>query len=120
MTSAAELAARYDRYLAVLRARHAAGRPGRGLGGVLAFMAWIEGWWEDEAPPEPSGPPAAVSGVGGVGAVRWHETGAVILGYAPDLGGCYRVPADAAPPSLGPGARPASAGPRPFRPSPPR
>ena len=88
MTSAADLASRYDRYLAVLRARHAAGHLGHGLGGVRAFMAWIEGCWEDEAPPEPAGPPAAVSEGGGWDPVRWHDAGAGILGYTPGLGGC--------------------------------
>jgi len=105
MPTAPQLARRYDEYLVALHA--ALRRGGRGLGPVRAFpvrafSAWVEGWWRDDAPPEPAGDPAAVS-AGGWGTVRWHAVGGAIRGYVPGLAGCYEVPADAAPPALGAG-----------------
>jgi hypothetical protein len=103
MVTAAQLARRYEAYLAAL---HAALREGRrGAAEVRPFQDWVEGWWRDEGPPEPAGPPAAVS-AGGWGAVRWHEAGGALRGYVPGLAGCYEVPAGAAPPAP---ARPAPA-----------
>ncbi len=103
MTSAQQLARRYDQYAAMLRNRSGAG-PGRAdLAAVRDFMAWIEGWWWDDCPPEPATPPDAVSGEGWE-PVRWYATGDVILGYATVQDGCYRVPLAA--PALGPLPRP--------------
>lgn len=89
MVTTAQLARRYGEYLAVLHA--ALGRGRRGAAPVVPFMAWVEDCWRDDAPPEPAGPPAAVS-AGGWGTVRWHEAGRAIRGYVPGLAGCYEVP----------------------------
>lgn len=92
------LARRYDEYRVAVDGTIAA-RHG-GVSWVPAFMDWVEGYWGDDAPPEPAAPPAAVS-AGGWGIVRWHDAGRAIRGYVPDQGGCYEVPRDAAPPALG-------------------
>ena len=97
MVDARQLAHRYDEYLDSFY-RVLAPRGGRG--GVRPFMAWVEGYWRDDAPPEPVAPPAAVS-AGGWGIVRWHQSADGVRGYMPDSGGCYEVPADAALPALG-------------------
>ena len=109
MVTTAQLARRYGEYLAVLHAALARGR--RGAAPVVPFMAWVEDCWRDDAPPEPAGPPAAVS-AGGWGTVRWHEAGRAIRGYVPGLAGCYEVPVDAALPAL---RHPAGTGRRPQR-----
>ena len=103
MVTTALLAHRYGEYLAALHAALARGR--RGTAGVVPFMAWIEDRWRDDAPPEPAGPPAAVS-AGGWGSVRWHEAGGAIRGYVPGWAGCYEVRVDDAPPLLGRPLRP--------------
>ncbi len=102
MVTAVQLARCYDAYLASL---HAALRERRrGLAEVRPFQVWVEERWRDDAPPEPAGPPAAVS-AGGWGTVRWHEAGGTIRGYVPGLAGCYEVPAGAAPPPMGNASR---------------
>jgi hypothetical protein len=66
-----------------------------------AFAAWLDPFWQDIAPPEPSLPPAAVSRLGGgYRGIRWHETPAALLGYVPGSHGCYRIPLAAVAPSL--------------------
>ena len=98
MVTAPQLALRYDEYRAAL---HVVLRRGcRGVAAVQPFLAWVEGCWRDDAPPEPAGEPAAVS-AGGWGTVRWHAAGGTIRGYVPGLAGCYEVPASATPPPLG-------------------
>jgi len=109
VTSAQQLARRYDQYAAMLRRRPGAG-PGRAdLAAVRDFMAWIEGWWWDDCPPEPATPPDAVSS-GGWEPVRWYDAGDVIRGYAaePDgcYDGCYRVPVASPAPAFGSPPRP--------------
>ena len=101
MVTAQDLARRYDAYVAALHPALRRGR--RGAAPLQHFMVWIEGCWRDEAPPEPAGPPGAVS-AGEWGTVRWHEAAGAVRGYVPGLAGCYEVVADAAPPAL---ARPA-------------
>lgn len=67
------------------------------------FFVWLTSLWSPTAAPEPSGDPSAVSvlGAGGVG-IRWHDAGAVFVGYVPGRpGGCYRVPATAVLPQAG-------------------
>ena len=96
MTSAVQLARRYDQYLAaVWRGDDASLRP---------FVTWLAGFWND-APDPPAATPAALSplGAGGRGIV-WYETPTRILGYAagvPDR--CYQIPrAQALPPAVVP------------------
>lgn len=105
MTSAQQLALRYDQYATMLRGRSGAPMTRAGLAAVRGFMAWIEAWWWDDCPPEPATPPDAISG-GGWEPVRWYEAGEVILGYSAGQEGCYRVPAAAAAPALGSVPRP--------------
>ena len=96
MPTAPHLARCYEGHVAALRA-------------AAAFDAWLDGYWRPSGPPEPAGPPAAVSWVaGGRPAVRWHAAGAVVRGYV--LGraaGCYEVPAGATPPGPAPAPAPA-------------
>ena len=96
MVSTPLLARRYDEYRASVNGPPSARQ--RGKGWTASFMAWLESYWGDDAPPETAGRPAAVS-AGGRGTVRWHETGGAIRGYVPDQAGCYEVPRDAAPPA---------------------
>ena len=101
MTSAHQVAARYDRYAAVVRDGYGTAHWRRELAAVRAFMTWIESFWWDDAPPEPATGPDAVSADAGLGPVRWYDSGGTVLGYAPGLDGCYQVPAADAPPALG-------------------
>jgi hypothetical protein len=61
---------------------------------AIAFDAWFEAHWSDQAPPEPDAPPEGTSVLGDSGAgIRWYARDATVLGYVsrrPD--GCYRVP----------------------------
>lgn len=98
MVEASQLAHRYDEYLVVLHA--ALARRRQGLGRVRTFMEWVEGYWREDVPQEPTAPPVAVS-AGGWGVVRWHEGDGLIRGYVPGLSGGYEVPIDAAPPAVG-------------------
>ncbi len=100
MISPQQLAVRYEQY-AVILDRHYGTRQWRcELGAVRVFMAWIESFWHDDAPPEPKVHPDAVSIGDRAAIVRWYDTGSSILGYPTDLSGCYRVPAIDAVPAL--------------------
>jgi len=93
-TSAADLARRYDRYVSALW---------RGESDeVRRFAAWLKGCWGLDGPPEPEGPPAAISALGGAGtSIRWYEQDGAVLGYIPGVAHrCYRVPIDAEPPAI--------------------
>ena len=93
-TSAAELAVAYDGYVCALW---------RGESDeVRRFAIWLKGCWGLGGPPEPSGPPAAVSTLGGSGtSIRWYEADGFVLGYIPGVPHrCYRVPVDAEPPVI--------------------
>jgi hypothetical protein len=69
---------------------------------AIAFDAWFEAHWSDQAPPEPEAPPEGTSVLGGSGAgIRWYVCDDVVLGYVsrrPE--GCYRVPMREALPPL--------------------
>jgi len=93
-TTADELARAYDRYVAAYW-RGETDTAGR-------FAAWLKGCWELGGPPEPTGPPDAVSALGGAGAsIRRYETDGLVLGYIPGVvHRCYRVRRDADPPAL--------------------
>jgi hypothetical protein len=69
---------------------------------AIAFDAWFEAHWSNQAPPEPEAPPEGTSVLGDSGAgIRWYARDEVVLGYVsrrPD--GCYRVPMREAMPSL--------------------
>ena len=106
MVCAQQLAVRYERYATVLD-RHYPTCHGRGeLAAVRTFMAWIESFWGDDAPPEPTTCPDAISIGPQEAVVRWYDAGSAVLGYATDLVGCYRVPVADAPPAVS--ARPAA------------
>lgn len=93
-TSADELARAYDRYVAAFW---------RGeTDEVRRFAAWLKGRWGLGGPPEPAGPPDAVSALGGAGAsIRWYEADGMVFGYIPGVPHrCYQVRRDAEPPPL--------------------
>ncbi|MDP9366419.1 MAG: hypothetical protein M3Q10_19715 [Chloroflexota bacterium] len=93
-TSAADLARGYDRYVSAFW---------RGESDeVRRFAAWLRECWGLAGPPEPEGPPAAISALGGAGtSIRWYERDGVVLGYIPGVPHrCYRVPVDAEPPPI--------------------
>lgn len=52
---------------------------------VAAFASWLGSFWDD-GPPEPAGPPAAVSphGAGGRG-IRGHGADGAVVGYVPGV-----------------------------------
>ncbi len=92
--SAGELARAYDGYVSALW---------RGESDeVRRFAAWLKGCWGRAGSPEPAGPPAAISALGGAGtSIRWYEVEGMVLGYIPGVPHrCYRVPADAEPPVI--------------------
>jgi hypothetical protein len=92
MLSPERLAARFERFAA----DRSAGAPDADL-----FAAWLESHWMNDAAPEPGEPPAAVSQLGAVGAIRWYDDVAAILGYPIGRArGCYWVPHRAAPPGI--------------------
>jgi hypothetical protein len=69
---------------------------------AIAFDAWFEAHWSDQAPPEPDAPPEGTSVLGDSGAgIRWYTRDATVLGYVSRRpGGCYRVPMREALPAL--------------------
>jgi hypothetical protein len=69
---------------------------------AIAFDAWFEAHWSDQAPPEPDAPPEGTSVLGDSGAgIRWYARDATVLGYVSRRpGGCYRVPMREALPAL--------------------
>jgi hypothetical protein len=92
--TAAELARRYDEYVAALW-----------RGDDLAdesFLVWLAGYWRD-GPAQPDSPPAAISVLGAAGnGILWYETPSHVLGYV--VGArcrCYRVPRAVLPPPVG-------------------
>ena len=93
-TSAVELARAYDRYVAALWRGESEE--------VRRFGNWLKWCWGLGGPPEPAGPPAAISTLGGAGtSIRWHEIDGVVCGYIPGvLHRCYQVPVDADPPAI--------------------
>ncbi|HEU0115352.1 MAG TPA: hypothetical protein VFQ80_11780 [Thermomicrobiales bacterium] len=92
MLSPERLAVRFERFAA----DRAAGEPE-----TDRFAAWLESHWMNDAAPEPGEPPAAVSQLGAVGAIRWHNAAGAILGYPIGrASGCYCVPQWATPPGL--------------------
>lgn len=93
-TTAEQLAQAYDRYVSALWRGESEE--------VRRFAAWLKGCWGIGEAPEPEGPPAAVSALGGAGtSIRWYETDGEVRGYIPGVPlRCYRVPADAEPPAL--------------------
>ena len=95
MLSPEGLAARFERFVA----DRTAGAPD-----ADQFAAWLESHWMNGAAPEPGEPPAAISQLGAVGAIRWYDDAGAILGYSIGrAGGCYWVPRRAAPPGLAEG-----------------
>lgn len=99
MVSAQQVAARYEQSAAVLDHHYAAWHRWGEVAAMRAFMAWIDSFWWDDAPPEPAALPDAVSG-GQQSTVRWYDSGTAVLGYPANLQGCYQVPAADAPPAL--------------------
>jgi len=97
MVDVRQLAHRYDEYLDSF---HRVLAPRGECAAVRPFMAWVEGYWRDDAPPEPTAPPAAVS-AGAWGIVRWHQAEDALRGYVPGSAGCYELPRDATPPAVG-------------------
>jgi hypothetical protein len=69
---------------------------------AIAFDAWFEAHWSDQAPPEPDAPPEGTSVLGDSGAgIRWYTRDEAVLGYASRRrNGCYRVPMREALPAL--------------------
>ncbi|MCC6314955.1 MAG: hypothetical protein IT337_13190 [Thermomicrobiales bacterium] len=59
-----------------------------------SFVDWLEAHWTvDCSHPEPPDPPQAVSLLGGMPAVRWHQYDDAIVGHVVGRpGGCYWVP----------------------------
>lgn len=98
-TSADQLARAYDRYVSALWRGESEE--------VRRFAAWLKGCWGIDGPPEPAGPPTAVSALGGAGAsIRWYEADGLVLGYIPGVPlRCYRVSAEADLPELAAYAR---------------
>lgn len=90
--SAADLARSYDRYVSALWRGESEE--------VRRFAAWLKGCWGLDGPPEPDGPPAAISALGGAGtSIRWYEADGVVWGYIPGVTQrCYTVPVGAEPP----------------------
>ena len=90
MLSPEGLAAYFERFVA----DRTAGAPD-----ADRFAAWLESHWMNQAAPEPGEPPAAVSELGGFGAIRWYDAAGAILGYpVGPARGCYLVPRQDAPP----------------------
>ncbi len=59
------------------------------------FEAWLEAYWHPEPLPEPDDPPAAVSLLGGMPAVRWHRIDGAVVGFATGRRGCWWIPVGA-------------------------
>ena len=98
MVSAQQLAVRYEEYAAVLDDHYGTRDWRHELAAVRIFMAWIESFWHDDAPPEPAVHPDAVSVGDRSAIIQWYDDGSAVLGYPTDLPGCYRVPTiDAVP-----------------------
>lgn len=58
---------------------------------------WLEAHWTAAPAPEPNEPPAAVSLLGSMPAVRWYRRDEAIVGYAVGRNdGCYWMPFAAA------------------------
>ena len=93
-TSAVDLARAYDRYMSALWRGESAE--------VHRFGAWLRGCWGLGGPPEPAGPPTAVSTLGGAGtSIRWHERDGMVFGYIPGVPHhCYRVSVADDPPAI--------------------
>jgi uncharacterized membrane protein YqaE (UPF0057 family) len=93
-TSAEQLARAYDRYVSALWRGESEE--------VRRFASWLKGCWALGGPPEPSGPAAAVSALGGAGtSIRWYDVDGTIVGYIPGVPHrCYQVPTDADPPVI--------------------
>ena len=93
MTSARDLALRYDEYVSALWRGDAST--------AHAFGAWLEARWRGDGPPEPEACPDAISACGGAGkGIRWYETAAGILGYVPGRQGCFQISRAAVPPMV--------------------
>jgi hypothetical protein len=92
-TTAPRIARRYDEYVSAVW---------RGDRDVTRFADWLTGCWRMGGPPEPPGPPDAVSHLGAAGAgIRWHQTPTTVFGYIPGVRDrCYQVPVNADPPEL--------------------
>jgi len=86
--SAVELARRYSDALAMLRAIH-------------AFDAWLGDHWHDQCR-APSTDPVAYTKVGAGEAITWHEDADGVVGFVPELTGCFRVAYDAPLPDFPP------------------
>lgn len=64
----------------------------RGEDEGAGFEAWLEAYWHPEPLAEPADPPAAVSLLGGMPAVRWHRIEGAIVGFATGRRGCWWIP----------------------------
>lgn len=62
-----------------------------------AFEEWLEAYWHPEPLPEPTDPPAAVSLLGGMPAVRWHRIEGAVVGFATGRRGCWWIPVGVRP-----------------------
>ena len=81
MPPANDLARRYAEALAALRAIH-------------VFDAWLGHHWHEQCPP-PDNAPTSRTPVGAEGAIAWHESEDVVVGFLPGEHGCFRIPRDA-------------------------
>ena len=100
MVSARTLAPGYERYATAFNDHYGTGYWRTELAIVRIYMAWIESFWCDDGPLEPSAEADAISGGGGSPLVRWYDSGPAILGYLAGVEGCYNVPAVEAPPAI--------------------
>ncbi len=64
----------------------------RGEADGTGFEDWLEAYWHPEPLPEPAEPPAAVSLLGGMPAVRWHRIEGAVVGFATGRRGCWWIP----------------------------
>ena len=93
MTSAPDLAFRYDQYVSALWRGDAHG--------AGAFGTWLEARWRGDGPAEPDRCPDALSACGGAGkGIRWYETAVVVRGYISGRQGCFQVSITEVPPAL--------------------
>lgn len=67
----------------------------RGDAAGAAFESWLEAYWHPEPLTEPCDPPAAVSLLGGMPAVRWHQIDGAVVGFATGRRGCWWIPVGA-------------------------
>jgi hypothetical protein len=86
MPPAIDLARRYAEALTALRAVH-------------DFDDWLGQFWDDRCPPAASAP-TSLTALGANGTIAWHESGDVVVGYLPDMDGCFRIPRGALMPDF--------------------